>query len=221
MILLIDNYDSFVYNLARYCQRLGAETEVVRNDAINAEQIRRWQPAAIVISPGPCTPTEAGCSVDVVRQLRGEIPIFGVCLGHQAIAAAYDGRIARARQPMHGRTSPLKHRETPLFAGVAQNVEVARYHSLVVVDGSFTAPLSATAWSDDGEIMAIEHEEARVFGVQFHPESILTPVGYIVLKNFFRLAGLPTPRTAEDLWSMEHVRPRVVEPPPRYTPLTH
>lgn len=221
MILLIDNYDSFVYNLARYFERLGLETRVVRNDAIQVEEIRRMAPKAIVISPGPCTPAEAGCSVEIVETLRGEIPILGVCLGHQAIAAAYGGRIVAAQQPMHGRSSSIEHAETPLFDGISQGTEVARYHSLVAEDGSFASPLAVTAWTADHTIMAVEDREACVYGLQFHPESILTSSGYCILGNFLRLAGIAVSRMPADLWTLEHIRPRSPEPPPRRTPLTH
>jgi anthranilate synthase/aminodeoxychorismate synthase-like glutamine amidotransferase len=221
MILLIDNYDSFVYNLARYFERLGLATRVVRNDVIDASEIRELAPQAIVISPGPCTPAEAGCSVEVVEWFRGRIPILGVCLGHQAIATAYGGRIVQATQPMHGRSSPIRHSETSLFQGIAQQTHVARYHSLVAEPDSFAAPLLATAWTDDGTIMAVEDIESGVFGLQFHPESILTSIGYSILVNFLRLADIAVSRLPEDMWNLEYIRPRSPEPPSRQTPLTH
>lgn len=202
MILLIDNYDSFVFNLARYFERLGQPTEVVRNDATTADDVARLKPDAVVISPGPCTPSEAGCSVDVVRQLAGRVPIMGVCLGHQAIAAAFGGRIIRAREPMHGRTSQVRHDGQGLFAGVHNPLTVCRYHSLVVESDTLPECLRATAWTADGTIMALEHRTFPVLGVQFHPESILTDSGYGLLGNFLRIAGIEvgqTPSFASEL----------------------
>jgi len=221
MILLIDNYDSFVYNLARYFERLGLDTHVVRNDAIDVDSIRQMAPKAIVISPGPCTPAEAGCSVEVVQAFRGSIPILGVCLGHQAIAVAYGGNVMASEHPMHGRSSPIQHRETPLFVDVPQGTQVARYHSLVVQPDSFAAPLVATAWTDDKTIMALEDRDSCVYGLQFHPESILTSSGYCLLVNFLHVAGIPVSHMPVDLWSLEHIRRRAPEAPPRRTPLTH
>jgi anthranilate synthase/aminodeoxychorismate synthase-like glutamine amidotransferase len=189
MILLIDNYDSFVYNLARHFERLGQETRVVRNDKASPSSVRRLAPQAVVLSPGPCTPSEAGCSVAVVRELAGEFPILGVCLGHQAIAAAFGGRVVRAPQPRHGRTSLVTHASLGLFEGVPSPLCVCRYHSLVVDDESLPAELKATAWADDGAMMALEHKSLPVFGVQFHPEAALTEHGYALLSNFLRLAG--------------------------------
>jgi anthranilate synthase/aminodeoxychorismate synthase-like glutamine amidotransferase len=189
MILLIDNYDSFVYNLARYFQRLGQETLVVRNDAINACEVRARRPDAIVISPGPCTPNEAGSSLEIVRRLADEIPILGVCLGHQTVAAALGGTIVRAEQPMHGRTSQVYHNGDDLFDGIVNPMTVCRYHSLVVNEDALPNCFSVTARSDDA-IMAIRHKERPVIGVQFHPESILTDAGYSLLANFLRIAGI-------------------------------
>ena len=191
MILLIDNYDSFVYNLARYFVRLGQDTRVVRNDAVNASAVRRLQLQAVVISPGPCTPREAGCSIDVVRQLSGEIPILGVCLGHQAIGAAFGGQVVRAREPMHGRASTVVHSGSGLFEGLPSPLRVARYHSLVVADEGLPPELEVTARTEDGLLMALAHQRHPTFGVQFHPESILTEGGYELLANFLHLAGLP------------------------------
>lgn len=190
MILLIDNYDSFVHNLARYFRRLGAETRVVRNDAVNVAVIRKLVPQAIVISPGPCTPAEAGCSVDVVRQLGSEIPMMGVCLGHQAIAAALGGRIIRSPQPMHGRASVIRHDRAGLFDQLPSPLTVGRYHSLVIERETLPANLQVTATTDDGVIMAVAHRTWPVWGVQFHPESILTEGGYQLLANFLALAGM-------------------------------
>ena len=189
LILLIDNYDSFVHNLARYLQRLGQETHVVRNDATTASEVRRLSPAAIVLSPGPCTPTEAGCSVEIVRELRGEVPILGVCLGHQAIAAALGGEIVRASEPRHGRTSYIEHAGTHLFAALPSPLTVCRYHSLVVEETTLPAELKVTARTEDGAIMALQHATQPLFGVQFHPEAALTHAGYQLLANFLHLAG--------------------------------
>ena len=189
MILLIDNYDSFVHNLARYFARLGQETRVVRNDAIDVREIRRLKPQAIVISPGPCTPQQAGCSIDVVRQLSGETPILGVCLGHQAIGAAFGGEVVRAPQPMHGRASVVVHAGNGLFAGLPGRLRVGRYHSLIVAEEGLPAELAVTARTEDGVPMALAHRQHPTFGVQFHPESILTDHGYELLANFLRLAG--------------------------------
>jgi anthranilate synthase/aminodeoxychorismate synthase-like glutamine amidotransferase len=209
MILLIDNYDRFVFNLARYFERLGQSTLVVRNDAVTADEVARLAPEAVVISPGPCTPAEAGCSVDVVRQLAGKIAMLGVCLGHQVIAAAWGARIVRAREPMHGRTSEVRHDGRGLFAGVSNPLTVCRYHSLVVDPATLPDCLQPNAWTTDGTIMAIEHRDWPVVGVQFHPESILTDHGYDLLANFLRIAGItagPTPSFAS-----EHVARPVVE----------
>jgi anthranilate synthase/aminodeoxychorismate synthase-like glutamine amidotransferase len=190
MILLLDNYDSFVHNLARYLQRLGQETKVVRSDAIDAAGVKRLAARAIVISPGPCTPSEAGCSVDVVRSFAGSVPLLGVCLGHQAIAAAFGGKIVRASEPVHGRASLISHSRQGLFANLPQPLRVGRYHSLVVDRASLPAELEVTAETADGMVMAMENSRLNVFGVQFHPESILTEHGYELLSNFLRLAGL-------------------------------
>ncbi len=190
MLLLIDNYDSFAHNLARYFERLGVPTNIVRNDAIDAAGVRALRPAAVVLSPGPCTPGEAGASLDIVRAVYGELPILGVCLGHQVIAEALGGRIVRAETPVHGRTSSVMHDRTGLFADLPSPLVVARYHSLVVEPASLPPELRATAWSDDGVLMAFEHTRWPVFGVQFHPESILTECGYELLANFLRLAGV-------------------------------
>lgn len=189
MILLIDNYDSFVHNLARYFERLGVETLVVRNDATSVSQIRRLQPRGIVLSPGPCAPAEAGCSVEIVRELHSEFPILGVCLGHQTIAAAFGAKIVRANEPMHGRTSQVTQCGSRLFEGVPKKFQVCRYHSLVVDEKTLPDELAVTARTDDGTIMAIEHCDLSVVGVQFHPEATLTEHGYQILANFLTLAG--------------------------------
>lgn len=202
MILLIDNYDSFVHNLARYFRRLGAETRVVRNDAIDVAAIRELNPQAIILSPGPCTPAEAGCSLDVVREFGGVIPLLGVCLGHQVIGAALGGKIVRAKQPMHGRTSTIQHSRAGLFENLPAPLTVGRYHSLVIAPESLPDDLQVTATTKDGTIMAIAHQTQPTFGVQFHPESILTEGGYQLLANFLRLAGiepaLPPPQTSDE-----------------------
>jgi anthranilate synthase/aminodeoxychorismate synthase-like glutamine amidotransferase len=193
MILLIDNYDSFVHNLARYFQRLGQETIVVRNNAASPEELLNRKPAAIVLSPGPCTPREAGCSLDLVRQAAaGRLPVLGVCLGHQTIAAALGGAIVRAPEPMHGRASQIKHQASGLFAGLPNPLRVGRYHSLIVDRPTLPRDLEATAETDDGLIMALAHRHWPLFGVQFHPESILTEGGHLLLANFLRLAGIYT-----------------------------
>lgn len=193
MILLIDNYDSFVHNLARYFELLGHATRVVRSDAIDVAGIERLAPAAVVLSPGPCTPDEAGCSLDVVRQLAGRVPILGICLGHQAIGAALGGRVVRASVPMHGRTSPVFHDGQGVFAGLSSPMIGCRYHSLVVERQSLPESLIATAWTEDGTIMAVEHRSWPVVGLQFHPESILTDAGFELLAAFLRRAGLTVP----------------------------
>jgi anthranilate synthase/aminodeoxychorismate synthase-like glutamine amidotransferase len=190
MILLLDNYDSFVFNLARYLQELGAETRVERNDALSVAEVERLQPQAIVISPGPCTPTEAGISMDLVRNLGPQIPILGVCLGHQAIAAALGGEVVRAPLPVHGRTAFIRHQGTPLFQGMANPFRAMRYHSLLVQEDTLPEELCVTAHSTDGLPMALEHRSWPVYGVQFHPESVLTEGGHRLLANFLTLAGL-------------------------------
>lgn len=190
MILLIDNYDSFVYNLDRYLQRLGQRTLVVRSDAIAVDAISRLSLDAIVISPGPKSPDEAGCSMEVVRRMSEQTPILGVCLGHQAIGQAFGGRIVRGHAPMHGKSCMIEHDGSPLFDEIPTRFQVGRYHSLVIEPASLPDSILATAWADDGTIMAIQHRTYPVYGVQFHPESILTTAGYQVLANFLALAGL-------------------------------
>lgn len=184
MILLIDNYDSFVYNLARYVRELGAEPLVVRNDAITPDEATRLAPTHVIISPGPCSPAEAGVSTDLVRRLGATIPLLGVCLGHQCIGAAYGGAIVRARRPMHGKTSLIRHDGTGIFTGIPSPFTATRYHSLVIAPESLPAALRATAWSEEGEIMAVQHRQFPVTGVQFHPESVLTEYGYRMLDRF-------------------------------------
>jgi anthranilate synthase/aminodeoxychorismate synthase-like glutamine amidotransferase len=205
MILLIDNYDSFVHNLARYLRRLGQETIVLRNDALDVAAIRPLRPQAIVLSPGPCTPNEAGASLSVVRELHREVPMLGVCLGHQVIAQALGGRIVRAAEPMHGRSSEISHSRTGLFANLPSPMRVGRYHSLVAEEATLPADLMVTARSRcDGLIMAFAHRTSPVFGVQFHPESILTEHGYGLLSNFLRLAGLGLGEDRADLLTEQH-----------------
>jgi anthranilate synthase/aminodeoxychorismate synthase-like glutamine amidotransferase len=193
MILVLDNFDSFVHNLARYLQRLGQATQVVRNDAIDVAGVRQLRPQALVLSPGPCTPREAGCSLDLVRHLHGELPILGVCLGHQVIGEALGGRVVRAPLPMHGRTSLIQHAGQGLFAGLPSPLSVCRYHSLVVERESLPPTLQVTAQTTDGVVMALAHRGLPVHGVQFHPEAILTDGGYEMLSNFLRAAKIPVP----------------------------
>jgi anthranilate synthase/aminodeoxychorismate synthase-like glutamine amidotransferase len=196
LLLIIDNYDSFVFNLARYFQKLGQETVVVRNDAVDVTAIRTLKPQGIVLSPGPCTPNEAGCSLEVVRELHGELPLLGVCLGHQSLAAALGGEVIRAAEPMHGRTSQIEHAGQGVFAHLPSPLTVCRYHSLVVREASLPESLQVTARNTtDGTIMALAHREYPTIGLQFHPESILTEGGYQLLANWLQLAGLPVPQT--------------------------
>ena len=197
MILLIDNYDSFVHNLARYVRELGEESVVMRNDALALDDIARMAPTHIILSPGPCTPAEAGISTDVVRRFGPTTPILGVCLGHQCIGAAYGGDIVRAGRPVHGRTSRIAHDGSSIFAGVPSPIRVARYHSLVIARESLPSELRELASSrDDGEIMAVAHRSHPVVGVQFHPESAATEYGYAMIDRFLRgdrssVASLP------------------------------
>ncbi len=186
MLLLIDNYDSFTYNLAQYLGELGADVHVHRNDAITLEQINAWRPERIVISPGPCTPNEAGISVPLVQRFAGDIPILGVCLGHQAIGQAFGGRIVRAQRVMHGKMSAIEHRSEGVFAGLTSPFTATRYHSLVIERSSMPECLEITAESEDGEIMGVRHREFAVQGVQFHPEAILTEHGHALLSNFLK-----------------------------------
>lgn len=193
MILVIDNYDSFVHNLARYVRQLGQETVVRRNDAIGIGEIRELKPSAIVLSPGPCTPTESGICQDLVVQLSATTPILGVCLGHQAIVAALGGKVVRAAHPMHGRASLVKHNGEGLFAGVPSPFQVGRYHSLIAERDSLPDSLRIDATTEAGTIMAVSHTDWPLYGVQFHPESVLTQHGYQLLANFLRIAGLSVP----------------------------
>ena len=189
MLLVIDNYDSFTYNLVQYFGELGAETVVRRNDAIDLAGIEKLAPAGIVISPGPCTPNEAGISLDVVRHFAGHIPLLGVCLGHQSIGQVFGGNVIRAPRLMHGKTSMIHHDGRGLFAGLSNPFVATRYHSLIVERETLPAVLEVSAWTEEGEIMGLRHRELAVDGVQFHPESILTLEGKRLLGNF--LATLP------------------------------
>ena len=189
MLLMIDNYDSFTYNLVQYLGELGADVRVYRNDQITVEEIEALAPERIVISPGPCTPNEAGVSVDTIKTFAGRMPILGVCLGHQSIGQAFGGRIVHAGEIMHGKTSMIHHKDTGVFTGLPNPLEATRYHSLVIEKDSLPACLEITAWTEDGqggvdEIMGVRHRELPVEGVQFHPESILTEHGHNMLKNF-------------------------------------
>ncbi len=186
MVLMIDNYDSFTYNLVQYLGELGEDVRVFRNDRITVDEIERLSPEHIVISPGPCTPNEAGISVETVRRLAGKVPILGVCLGHQSIGQAYGGKIVRAKQLMHGKTSMIHHSGEGVFAGLPNPFEATRYHSLVIERESLPGCLAITAWTEDDEIMGVRHKELPVEGVQFHPESILTQYGHELLANFLR-----------------------------------
>ncbi len=186
MILVIDNYDSFTFNLVQYLAELGADLVVFRNDAVTLEKIEDLAPAGIVVSPGPCTPREAGISVPVIQRFRDRVPILGVCLGHQAIGAAYGARIVRAPRLMHGKTSWIKHDGQGVFAGLPNPFLATRYHSLMVEEESLPEDLVVTAWSEDGVIMGVRDRTGLVEGVQFHPESILTVVGKELLRNFLR-----------------------------------
>jgi len=186
MLLMIDNYDSFTYNLVQYFGELGEEVRVFRNDEIGLDEIERLKPARIVISPGPCTPSKAGISIPVIGQYKCQVPILGVCLGHQSIGQAFGGKIVHARQIMHGKTSLIFHNDLGLFRGLPNPFNATRYHSLVIEREGLPDCLEITAWTEDGEIMAIRHKTLAIEGVQFHPESILTEHGHELLANFLR-----------------------------------
>ena len=186
MLLMIDNYDSFTYNLVQYLGELGADVRVYRNDALTLGEVAAWKPDAIVISPGPCTPSEAGICVPLIQRFAGEIPILGVCLGHQAIGQAFGGRIVRAGRVMHGKLSQVTHRGEGVFEGLASPLTATRYHSLVIERTTLPPCLDVTAESEDGEIMGVRHRELAVEGVQFHPEAILTERGHELLANFLK-----------------------------------
>ncbi|MDH5632367.1 MAG: aminodeoxychorismate/anthranilate synthase component II [Gammaproteobacteria bacterium] len=184
MLLMIDNYDSFTYNLVQYLGELGQDVHVYRNDQIGIERMEQLNPDHIVISPGPCTPNEAGISVAAIRHFAGKVPILGVCLGHQSIGQAFGGKIIHARQIMHGKTSMIHHDDRGVFFGLSNPFEATRYHSLVIERESLPECLEISAWTDDGEIMGVRHKQLAVEGVQFHPESILTRHGHDMLRNF-------------------------------------
>jgi anthranilate synthase component 2 len=184
MLLMIDNYDSFTYNLVQYFGELGEDVRTVRNDEITLDEIAAMQPDRICISPGPCTPREAGVSVPVLQRFAGKLPILGVCLGHQSIGEAFGGKVIRAKEVMHGKTSPIEHTGVGVFRGLPNPYTVTRYHSLAIERESLPACLEVTAWTPDGEIMGVRHREFDIEGVQFHPESILTEHGHQLLKNF-------------------------------------
>lgn len=190
MILLIDNYDSFTYNLVHYIGELGVESDVVRNDKLSVDEVIERKPSAIILSPGPCTPNEAGICLDLVSRAAGQFPIFGVCLGHQTIGQAFGGKVIRAPSLMHGKTSSITHEGGGVFEGLPSPFTATRYHSLIVEKESLPDCLEVTAWSDDGLIMGLQHKEHAVHGVQFHPESIASDWGHKILANFLTSAGL-------------------------------
>jgi anthranilate synthase component 2 len=187
-LLMIDNYDSFTYNLVQYFAELGAQVEVFRNDEITVAGIAERKPDRLVVSPGPCSPAEAGISVEAIQYFAGKLPILGVCLGHQGIAAAFGGRVVRAQQLMHGKTSEISTTQQGVFKGLPARFTVNRYHSLAIERSSCPPTLELTAWTDDGEIMAVRHRQLPIEGVQFHPESILTEHGHALLRNFLEQA---------------------------------
>ena len=193
MILVIDNYDSFTYNLVHYLAELGAATRVVRNDTLTVDEALALKPDAVLLSPGPCTPNEAGICLPLLRSAPDSLPIFGVCLGHQAIGQAFGGKVIRAKALMHGKTSQIHHDGRGLFEGLPDGYTATRYHSLSVEKESLPQELEVTAWTDDGEIMGFQHRTRPIFGVQFHPESIATEYGHELLANFVRRATPPEP----------------------------
>ncbi len=190
MLLMIDNYDSFTYNLVQYFGQLGEDVVVHRNDRITLEEMERLSPERIVISPGPCSPNEAGISVAAIRHFAGKVPLLGVCLGHQAIGAAFGGKVIRSCSLMHGKTSPIHHNGKGLFKGLPNPFEATRYHSLIVERSSLPDCLAVTAWVENGEIMGLAHRELPIWGVQFHPESILTVGGMDLLRNFLEMSKI-------------------------------
>jgi anthranilate synthase component 2 len=196
MILVIDNYDSFTFNLVHYLNELGARTLVRRNDEITAAEALALRPRAVLLSPGPCTPNEAGICLELIRTAPADLPILGVCLGHQAIGQAFGGEVIRAKAPMHGKTSPIRHRGQGLFRALPDGFTATRYHSLAVERSSLPAALEVTAWTEDGEIMGLAHVSRPIHGVQFHPESIATEGGHRLLADFLDIAGA-TPALAE------------------------
>jgi anthranilate synthase component 2 len=190
MILVIDNYDSFTYNLVHYLNELGAETLVHRNDAISVEQALGLKPQGVLLSPGPCTPNEAGICLGLLAAAPADLPIFGVCLGHQAMGQAFGGKVVRARELMHGKTSLIHHTGQGVFAGLKNPFTATRYHSLCIEKATAPEVLEVTAWTDDGEIMGVQHRTRPIHGVQFHPESIATECGHELLANFLDIAGV-------------------------------
>ena len=190
MILVIDNYDSFTYNLVHYLNELGAETLVYRNDALSVDEALGLKPQGVLLSPGPCTPSEAGICLALLEAAPNDLPILGVCLGHQAIGQAYGGDVVRAKQVMHGKTSPMFHEGKGIFAGLPNPFTATRYHSLSVEKSTLPPVLEVTAWTEDGEIMGFQHRHRPIQGVQFHPESIATEGGHAMLANFLKLAGV-------------------------------
>jgi len=192
MLLMIDNYDSFTYNLVQYLGELGEDVRVYRNDQITLDQVAALAPSYVVISPGPCTPNEAGISVPLIGRFAGKVPILGVCLGHQSIGQAFGGRVVHAKSVMHGKTSAIRHEGKGVFAGLPNPLTATRYHSLVIERATLPACLEITAESDDGEIMGVRHREIAVEGVQFHPESILTEAGHELLRNFLQQGAAVT-----------------------------
>ena len=186
MLLVIDNYDSFTWNLVQYFGELGEDVRVFRNDEITVEQIAALKPDRLVVSPGPCSPAEAGISVAAIRTFAGKVPLLGVCLGHQSIGAAFGGSIVHARQLMHGKTSPVRHADKGIFRGLPNPFTATRYHSLAIERETLPACLEVTAWTDDGEIMGVRHKDFQLEGVQFHPESIRSEHGHRLLQNFLR-----------------------------------
>ena len=206
MILVIDNYDSFVHNLARYFRQLGCETKVVRNDAISIEQIQRIDPAAIVLSPGPCAPDQAGICLQAIEHFQASTPILGVCLGHQAIIQAFGGTITGAHEPMHGRGSQIEHTESPMFANVKSPFMAARYHSLVGQPATIPDCLNVTAKTSDQTVMAVEHQTLPIVGLQFHPESVLTDCGYRLVSNFLTVAKIPYSKQQVDQLQRNQIR---------------
>jgi len=194
MLILIDNYDSFTYNLVHYLGELGAPCEVIRNDKITADEVMKKKPKAIVLSPGPCTPNEAGICLDLIAKAGGKVPLLGVCLGHQAIGQVYGGKVIRAPEPLHGKLSAIRHTDEGVFKGLPPKFDVTRYHSLIVERDSLPDDLEVTAETADGLIMGLQHKTDPVHGVQFHPESIASQQGHALLANFLQLAGLSPKR---------------------------
>lgn len=212
MLLLIDNYDSFTYNLARYFREMDCAPHVVRNDAAAVDELMCEPPDAVVISPGPCAPRQAGICLELLRRLPPNVPVLGVCLGHQAIAESLGASITRGSEPFHGRTSIVEHSATRLFDGIPRRFRATRYHSLIVDESTLPAEFAVTARTEDGLLMAIEHAERPLFGVQFHPESVLTQDGHRLLSNFLCIAGIP-----HRLVTLQEVESPLGEPTQTYT----